>query len=80
MIEVSQVFETDLFSADPGIRNTLCKQYGSKRSGKIYIVASSLAEAKEVVNELFTRNGYRAPDRVLVTPTHLVKKALRMVY
>lgn len=80
MIEVTHVWETDLFGADPGIRRDLQKKYGSRRSGTVYIVAGSLGEAKTIVNELFIRNGHVPPERILVEPTHLVKQALRLVY
>ncbi len=80
MIEVTHVFETDLYGADPGVQQTLRKLYGSKRSGRIYIIATSQGEAKEIVSEMFTRNGYVPPKNLIVVPTHLVKKALRMVF
>lgn len=80
VIETTHIWEASLHSEDPGVRRTLEKQYGSKKSGTIYIVADNHGEASEILCQLFIRNGYKAPEPPQVTQTHLVKQALRMSY
>lgn len=81
MIETTRVWEVAFGSeVDYSIRRALSKKYGSSRSGTIYLVANNMAEAKDIVKELFTRNGFKPPAHPIVAPTHLVKQALRMVF
>ena len=81
MIETTKLWEVIFgIEVSPAIKRELSREYGSKRSGTIYLVANNMAEAKEIVKELFTRNGFTPPANPYIVPTHLVKKALRMVF
>ena len=79
MIETTHVWEISPYDLNVDVRRTLSKKYGSKRSGTIYIIASCMAEAKEVAYEMFKMAGFQPPKNILIEPTHLVKNALRLI-
>jgi len=80
MIDTCNLYTVDLYGAEPAVRRALEKQYGSRRSGTIYIVAKGQGEANEVAREMFTRNGFVPPARLKTGQSDHVKQALRKVY
>lgn len=74
MIETTRIWEYQSYEA------ALRKKYGSRRSGTIYIVADGVGEAKQIVRDLYAQAGLDPGKDILVEESHLVKKALRVLY
>lgn len=81
MIEETYLWTVDVsFDCDPTAKQKLSKLYGSRKSGTIYIAAKNEGEAKQIAEEMFTRNGYKAPKKIYVHLSDHVKKMLRVIY